>query len=93
MSARSKAEGLAKVGLGIEPYAAGMAAKRYGCFDFLPGQTAVGGHLACGAKPLSWTDTKCRLGGSVSTPFRGSVVMDVFPLNVNKVKTYICGCV
>lgn len=53
----------------------------------------LGEALCRGRSPGLRQDTKCLSGGSVSTPFRGSVVMDVLALNVNRVKTYICGCV
>ena len=74
-------------------------AKRYGCFAFgcpvfcLWENRMLGEALCRGRSPELTRSAVLVFGGSVSTPFRGSVVMDVFVLNVNKVKTYICGCV
>ena len=51
----------------------------------------LGEALCRGRSPELTRSAVLVFGGSVSTPFRGSVVMDVFVLNVNKVKTVVSG--
>ena len=48
----------------------------------------------CGpGEALSFDRTRSACLGVLSLPPSGGLFMDVLPLNVNKVKTYICGCV
>ena len=51
----------------------------------------LGEALCRGRSPELTRSAVLVFGGSVSTPFSGSVVMDVVGLNVNKVKTLVSG--